>query len=244
MQRRVIKILIILAISFFGSCELSLAQVSTYRLKQADSLFQIKQYVQSLEQYQTILLQKQYTNSMFLKMAFIQEGLGHIGSALYYLNLYYISSHDQSVSDKMEELAAKYNLTGYEYTDRHKVYSWYQEYRIYLSFAFTALAIFLLSVVIFLKQSKRSVILTSVFLTVVLAGFLLHVNMGKTLSSGIISDNHTYIMSGPSSGADVVTVIDEGHRFDVIGKTDVWLKIKWNGEIAFVKENNLRLLIF
>ncbi len=239
MQRRVIKNIIILAISFFGSYGFGLAQVSAFRLKQADSLFQTKRYVQSLEHYQTILEQKQYTPAMLLKMAFIQEGLGHIGPALYCLNLYYDITHDQSVSNKMEELALKYNLTGYEYSDRHKIFSWYQQYSTYLSFVLSAVSIFLVSGIFFLTRNKRGVALPAAFLITVLTGFLVHVNMGQTFSSGIVSHSRTYLMAGPSAGADVIAVIDEGHRFDVIGKKDVWLKIKWNGETAFVKENNL-----
>ena len=42
---------------------------------------------------------------MLLKMAYIQEGLNHVGQALYYLNLYYLASKDKSVLGKMEELA-------------------------------------------------------------------------------------------------------------------------------------------
>ena len=244
MQRRVIKILIILGIVFLGSSSMTMAQVSGFRLKQADSLFQAKRYVQSLEHYQTILEQKQYTPAMLLKMAFIHEGLGHIGSALYCLNLYYALTHDQAVSDKMEELAAKFNLTGYEYSDRNKIFSFYQQYTLSISFAIAALCIFIMCVVLFLKRKNRSIIFAASALMIILVGFLIHVNAGQTFSSGIVSHPHTYVMAGPSSGADVIAVIDEGHRFEVMGKKDVWLKIKWNGETAFVKENNLLRLTF
>ncbi len=242
MQRRVIKNLIILLISFFGSCQLASAQVLGYRLKQADSLFQAKRYVQSLEHYQTILEQKKYTPSMLLKMAFIHEGLGHIGSALYCLNLYYAHTRDQEVSDKMEELAAKFNLSGYEYSDRNKIFSLYQQYAQYISFAFIAIAIFLMSAVLFLKRKKKNVLFPASVLIVLLMGFVVHVNVGQSFSTGIISSKNTFVMAGPSPGADVITVLEEGHRFTVIGKKDVWLKIKWNGANAFVKDNNLLML--
>ena len=244
MQRRVIKFLIILAISFFGSCELSISQVSGYRLQQADSLFKAKRYVQSLEQYQSILAQDQFTAVMLLKMAFIHEGLGHIGPALYCLNLYYSKTQDPSVITKMEELALKYNLTGYDYDDRNTIFSLYHEYYKSISFWLCVLAIFMLSVVFFLKRNKRSVMLTTSALILVLIGFLIHINVGQTFSSGIVSHSSTYLMAGPSSGANVIAIIDEGHRFDVIGKKDVWLKIKWYGETAFVKENNLLTFSF
>ncbi len=244
MQRHVIKILIILGISFFGSTAMSQAQVLGFRLKQADSLFQVKRYVQSLEHYQTILDQKQYTPAMLLKMAFIHEGLGHIGPALYCLNLYFARTHDQAVSDKMEELAKKYNLSGYEYSDRNKIFSVYQQYALPISFALAAIAILLMSVILFLKRKKRNVIFPAVVMVIILISFLIHVNTSHSFSSGIVSHPRTYVMAGPSSGADVIAVIDEGHRFELMGKKDVWLRIKWNGETAFVKENNLLMLNF
>jgi len=244
MQRRVIKNIVILVISFFGVAEVGQAQVLGFRLKQADSLFQAKRYVQSLEHYQTILDQKQYTPAMLLKMAFIHEGLGHIGPALYCLNLYYLSTHDQAVVDKMEELAAKFNLSGYEYSDRNKIFSLYQQYTQYISFAIVAFSIFLMSAIVFLKRKKRSVIFPAGALVVILVGFAVHTNLDTVLTTGIVSHPRTYVMSGPSSGADVIAVIDEGHRFDITGRKDVWLKIKWNGETAFVKENNLLTLHF
>src|SRR3989337_2464064 len=114
-QRPYLKFLvvsIVLSLSTFQSS----AQISGYRLKTADSLFQAKRYTQSLEHYEEILRQKQYSPAMLLKMAYVYEGLNQIGSAMYYLNLYYIATSDKSVLDKMDELATKYDLEGYQAT--------------------------------------------------------------------------------------------------------------------------------
>lgn len=245
MQRRVIKFLIILGIVFLGSSSITFAQVSGFRLKQADSLFQAKRYVESLEHYETILAQKQYTPAMLLKMAYIHEGLGHIGPALYCLNLYQANTHDQAVGDKMEELAAKFNLTGYEYSDNGIAMSFYRKFRLYLSIGLGAFAIFLMSIALYIKRGmKLNAVAPLVVVVVVLVVLLINVNSGTPFSSGIVSHPRTYVMSAPSSGSDVIAVIEEGHRFDVLGKNDVWLKIDWNGEPAFVKENNLLRLEF
>ncbi len=244
MQRRVIKILIILGFVFLGSSSFVTAQVSSFRLKQADSLFLAKRYVESLEHYETILAQKQYTPSMLLKMAYIHEGLGHIGSALYCLNLYQANTNDQAVGDKMEELAAKFNLTGYEYSDNNMAMSVFRKFRLYLSIALGVFAIFLMSIALYIKYGmNENVVAPVVVIVTALIALLVNVNSGSSFSSGIVSHPRTYVMAGPSSGADVIAVIDEGHRFNLIGRKDVWLKINWNGETAFVKENNLLMLI-
>src|SRR5688572_16230256 len=106
MQRGFLKILGPTFLLVF-SLQSSFAQVSSHRLKTADSLFATKLYTQSFEHYEEILLQKQYTPAMLLKMAFIQEGLNHIGRALYYLNLYYLATKDKTTLDKIQELANK-----------------------------------------------------------------------------------------------------------------------------------------
>src|SRR3954471_13835099 len=104
-------------VMFFASALLgpfnAQAQQFSHRLAVADSLFSTKQYTQSLEQYKTVLDQRQYTPAMLLKMAYIQEGLSNIGPSMYYLNLYFLSSNDKSALKKMEDMATKYNLKGY-----------------------------------------------------------------------------------------------------------------------------------
>src|SRR5690348_1763124 len=88
--------------SFFFFCLVTVAQAQ--KIKQADSLFQAKQYTQSLALYQSVFNEKKYSPAMLLKMAYIQEGLGKIGQTLYYLRLYYLASDDEQALHKMEEL--------------------------------------------------------------------------------------------------------------------------------------------
>ena len=45
--------------------------------------------------------------------------------------------------------------------------------------------------------------------------------------------------SRPSAGASVVAILTAGHRVEVVGKKDVWLKIRWDGETVYIKEGNI-----
>jgi SH3-like domain-containing protein len=65
------------------------------------------------------------------------------------------------------------------------------------------------------------------------------INMDLKQDSGIVSQAPLYIMSGPSSGADVVAIIGNGHKLDIEGREDVWLKINWEGNEGWVKESGL-----
>jgi hypothetical protein len=241
MRRQVLKILFIIP-CLCGFLAAS-GQVSSFRLGQADSLYEKKQYTQSLEHYQAILKTGEYTPSMLLKMAYIEEGLGRVGQALYYLDRYYLATNDKLVIDKMDELATKYNLKGYEYTDATLALSFYHDYRELISIALAALSVFLLSLVFFLrrrgnKRGKRSIV-AGTLLFVVLAAFIVHLNFGEKISTGIIGEPHTYLMDGPSAGASVITVVNEGHRVEITGKHDVWYRVKWNENTVWVRDLNL-----
>ena len=153
MQSRVLKIVVGGVILFFARIPAILGQISGFRLQQADSLYIDKKYTQSLEHYKTILSQDQYTPAMLLKMAYIEEGLNHIGPALYYLNLYYVVSNDKTVLTKMEELATRYNLEGYENSDADQAFTFYRDYHFHITLALGVIAhIFCLAR--FFHQSK------------------------------------------------------------------------------------------
>jgi hypothetical protein len=235
MQRGYLKIVgVIILVSLSINSD---GQITTHRLKTADSLFAAKRYTQSFEHYEEILLQKEYTPSMFLKMAFIQEGLNHIGRALYYLNLYYIATKDKSALEKIQELATKYNLEGYDVSETDQLLSFYHDNRLYISAGLAAFMIFLISTGYYGKR-KGVTPYASLTLSIIFGvAFFAHLYYGEEVKTGIVTLPSTYLMNGPSAGASVVEIIGDGHRVEVIGRKDVWLRVRWGGNDAFVKEN-------
>jgi len=217
----------------------AIAQKTGFRLTQADSLYDKKQYVQSLEHYQQILAQGEYSPAMLLKMAYVEEGLDHAGKALYYLNLYYLATNDKGALDKMEELATKYNLEGYETSDSDLVLSFYHDYHRDISLALGAIALFCLALVLFWKKKGKRSVAVGTVLVIVLVAMMAHVNLGGKISTGIIGEPNTYLLDGPSAGASVVSVVGEGHKFEIVGREDVWYKVRWNNNTVFVKDHNL-----
>ena len=243
MQRAVLKFLTVIIILNFSTSFQSRAQTSTFRLQTADSLFTSKRYTQSLEHYEEILRQRQYTPAMLLKMAYIQEGLNNMGSAMYYLNLYYIATNDKSVLEKMDDMATKFDLHGYETTDSDRFWSFYLDNHLYLSIALAALAVLMLSIVYHTRVRLHKRPLASALGVAALAVLLfVHQQYGSIRSRAIISQTTTYLMDGPSPGASVIDIVGDGHRVEILGKKDVWLKIRWDDDIAYVKENSLRPL--
>lgn len=216
------------------------AQTSMFRLKTADSLFAAKQYTQSFEHYDVVLHNKEYSAAMLLKMAFIQEGLGHVGKALYYLNLYQQVTHDPEVEAKMQELATKYNLEGYVLNDAERALTWYNRWYAYITVVLLALSVLILSVAFHLRYHKgRRPVVTVALFTIVCVLVVVHLQLGEDINAGVVAHGNTFVMRAPSSGADVVAVIGEGHRLEVVGKTDVWLRIIWDGSVGYVKASTL-----
>jgi hypothetical protein len=239
MQRQVLKIVgYVLGILLMASGEVR-AQITVHRLQEADSLYQQKKFTQSAEHYESILGQHEFTPAMLLKLAYIKEGLNQVGQALYYLNLYYLATNDKSVLTKMEELASRYNLVGYESTDADRVLAFYQDYHFYITVALAAIVVFLVSLTFSIRRKGQRPILSGIFTVVLLLAFFVHLNWGQDISLGIIGSSNTFLMTGPSPGASVVDVVKEGHRLEIVGKKDVWLQVLWNGEVAYIRENNL-----
>ena len=233
MQTRISIILSVLLFSFSA-----LAQ-EPEKLKAADSLFSAKQYTQSSAIYDSILSKKSYSAAMLLKMAFIQEGLNHTGLCLYYLNLYQKASDDQQAAAKMEELAEKHRLEGYRPTELSSLYHFFEKNNLSITRLFGALIILSFSIALVQKKKKNS-LKVPVFMVVLFSICLFATaNWTSPPEMSIVLHNRTYLMGGPSAGAAVVDIIGEGHRMTILGKKDIWLRVKWRGKDAYVKENNL-----
>src|SRR5688572_5369595 len=177
MQRGYLKFIVVIIILFITSCQSAFSQSSSFRLRTADSLFNSKRYTQSIEHYEEILKQKQYTPAMLLKMAYVKEGLLQIGPALYYLNLYYIATRDKTALDKMNELSSKYNLQGYETSEADNIITFYHEYHVYISAVISALIILMLSFAFYTKfRLKKRPIASTVMLAVFAVLLLVNLN--------------------------------------------------------------------
>jgi hypothetical protein len=241
MQRAGLKNVAISIALIITTFHTSFGQSTQSVLKTADSLYVARRYTQAIEQYETLLSKKTYSPAMLLKMAYIQEGLGNIGKALYYLNLYHVATNDKDAVFKMEELAAKYNLDGYAASDKEHFLSFYHDYYTYISFLLAAVLIFLLSTIVYTKlKLKKRPVAGPIALVVIVIVFVAHLNFGERVSSGILTAKTSYIMKGPSAAAPLLTIVGDGHRVEVIGKKDVWLKILWHGQIGYVRDQMLQ----
>jgi hypothetical protein len=219
-------------------------QQNNQLLQQADSLFAAQQYTESSRLYEQLYQQEEVASpAMLLRMAFIQEGLGDYSQSLYYLNEYYLMTYDEEVLSKITTLSEEYNLRGYEFSDIDYIRGFLKQYQ-YL-FIFLLIAVAMVGLAYFVLKGKKyetKPIGFGVSYLLILSLLFYLTNFSPIPSYGIIVDNNTYLMTAPSAGSDVLIVIPEGHRVKVAGWEDIWAKIEWDGQIAYVREDNLRLL--
>ncbi len=232
MQTKILKILIVILIPFT-----SWSQTANNQVNRADSLFKAKQFTQSYALYHSTLKEGNYSPAMLLKMAYIQDGLNHPALCLYYLNLYHKATDDYQAVTKMEDIATKNRLEGYQSSNTSQALLLIQKNADQIMLVLSTLVLLLFAVMIYQKRKKFSLLLSGILLFLFCCLLMAVTNWSSKPSLAIITQSSTYLMSGPSSGSSVIAIINEGHRVEVEGKKDVWLKIQWKDKDAFVKES-------
>lgn len=231
------SIFVILAFFLFGTpC---LGQID---LKQADSLFEATKYTEALEIYENIFQNGQVSPSMLLKMAFIEEGLENYVDALYYLNLYYVKSGNKKALVKMQEIAEANELEGYEYTDQDYLLNMLNKYKLLIQIGLLASALLLLVYILLKFKKKESARFVIGFQVLVLALLFVFNNEFFSTDRAIILNDHTLLRSAPSAAAEPLESIKKGHRVRVLEQSDVWVKIEWNEQSAYLRKGRIRLI--
>ncbi|MDE0470324.1 MAG: SH3 domain-containing protein [Ekhidna sp.] len=211
------------------------------RLNAADSLFDEEKYTEAMESYLSLFEDDFSTPSMLLKMAYVADATGNYPFALYYLDRYYKISGDRLTVGKIKDLAEANDLSGYVYSDVDYLAAVFSKYKIVV---FALILAVLLSLTFYtykkahLGERPYAVLVIQFFLGGVL---FIMVNF-KTEEKAIIISNQSLLRSGPSAGAEPVTVIDRGHKITILEKSDVWSRILWDGDEVFIRSSRIKLI--
>ncbi len=207
----------------------------------ADSLFARKEYTQALEIYENSTGKKGVASpAMLLKMAFVKESLGDYTQSLYYLNLYQRQNPRQQIALKMNELAAKHNLRGYDYNDWDFFLIFYRRYYPLAVLALVGLGGWLLAGMI--RKKLRGKFVSGrhgMALFIFMLGILVALNLQFNDRQAIVAQDYSYLMDAPSAGANLVRIVRKGHRLPVRGEQDIWLRTGWLGRTAYVRKQNV-----
>ena len=209
-------------------------------LTTADSLFAKRDYTESLVAYEVTLQRGLSSPMMLLRMAFIAESLGDYAKTLCYLSLYQQQRPSSQVALKMNELAARHNLHGYEYDDWDFFLTYYQRYYTYMVATFAVLALWMLGSMMRKKMRSNFVAGRHGLALFFFLGFMLLLfNVSLSDRKAVVTEDYTYLMDAPSAGAKVVRVVRKGHRVRITGEEDIWLRTNWAGKTAYVRRQNV-----
>jgi Bacterial SH3 domain len=213
-------------------------------LERGDSLFETQEYTHAYQIYDSLFLEGSASETMLLKMALINEGLGEYPKALYFLTLFQQIEESDEAEKKIQELAKEHDLSGYNYGDFdyvRKIFFEYFELIISILFLIT-LGFALQQAQNFFKKKEHS-----------LSGLLMTFALGLTLilliryretqnTTGIFMAPLGYLMEGASAGSQVLGKIKPGEKIQIEGKTDTWLQVEYKGALGYIRANQVWLV--
>ncbi len=245
MQNRVFKFTILLFFIILIPSQQSVAQGVATELNKADSLFSARKYTQSLRIYEEIYNRtSEATPAMLLKMAYSNEAMGNLGNAFLYLHDYFRLTGDEVVLDKMDALASVNGLEGYNPSEFEKAKKVVDDFKVQILGVLFALGLLILGMIyrkIKKHEAKSPSLAISLVIVLALVFYIVNLNTNKT--NALIMQNNAYLMSGPSAAAELIEVVNQGHKVEILGKKDIWYEIKWRGQRAYIRENNLREIL-
>lgn len=211
-------------------------------LNYADSLFSAQKYTEALEIYESLFEQDQFSISMLLKMAYINDALENYPKTLYYLDLYYLKTADRSVVEKIKEISQENNLYGYQYNDSHFFQALLLKYRRQIQVVLFSLMI-LFTAYVYRKHRKGERPVLAVTFQCLVVILMLYVNTPIFQEKlGIITNDHTLLRSGPSAGAEPIEMLTRGHKVRILEELPAWTKISWDGQEAYVRKGKIQVI--
>lgn len=218
------------------------AQSISKELISADSLYAQKKYREAEKAYLQLLLEKQqYSPAMLLKIVQLNEmkASPHFVESLYALNLYYVQNPDNRILQRIQEIAEKQKLRGYDTTDLEYVVSFYNQHKRWIV---SLIVLMFMGGIIYLyhrKSQGKKPIFRAIILTITMMLFFGIHNYILTYQKGILHQE-ALLMSAPSAGAKCLEVVSEGDCFQIIDKQDIWYKVRHKKDDleGFIRQNN------
>ena len=172
---------------------------------------------------------------MLLKMAYVQQQLGHYPAALLYLSLAQARQPRVRTWRQMTALATQQRLVGYPAT-------WQQDLRVQAQrYYYPGLQVLLgaavvIAVWLLWRRSSRGAWLGYAAYVAVVGAYL-HFLHPKPV--GLVARPGAALMAGPSAGAAWLSTAALGDRLPVLGHQDIWYRVEWQRQVAFVRGADL-----
>ncbi len=212
-------------------------------LSEADSLFTLQEYTSAISIYDDIYQSGYISPQMALKMAYIYEGLEDYTNTLFFLKSYHALTHDAKVLEKMERLASKHNLSGYQVSDESLIMNYILGNRSTILYIIGAIALVTLVAIILLTAEKKTFnpVLYFFFLTLLLFGAVYNIQLFSN-RQGIIYQP-TYVMSDPSAASELVAILPAGNQVNIRRNNGIWVHIKSADTTGYIRNHQIKPII-
>lgn len=210
-------------------------------LRRADSLFAAGNETGAAHLYETAIANGHTaTDPMLLKLACAYERQNDVPHLLYYLQVYFDRQPDDAVLRKMNDIARANNLNGYETDDLNYFYLFYRKYGTYVLLFLLIPGGYVFGVLMLklvrkepVDQRQKWILLFYLLL------LLLFVNLPESVQSGITSRDRVLLRTDPSAAAPVSEVIGRGHKVNILGSKDIYLRVLWHNELFYIRRDNV-----
>ncbi|MBF9224269.1 hypothetical protein [Hymenobacter ruricola] len=172
---------------------------------------------------------------LLLKMAYVQQQLGHYPAALLYLSLAQARQPRVRTWRQMVALATQHRLVGYPAT-------WQQELRVQAQrYYYPGLQALLGGAMVgavwlLWRRGPRGAWLGYAAYVALLGAYL---HWLRPVPAGLVARSGAALMAGPSAGAAWLSTAAIGDRLPVLGRQDIWYRVEWQRKVAFVRASDL-----
>ncbi len=236
--------IIFLFVFFLTASQPAYSQIDKSSENLGDKLFKNNHLLEAEKIYQINLSDKQFNSfEIEKKLAFISKEKNDWLGELFYLSSMQAKQTQLSTSYRLEEIAKKHNLLGYEVGIVERLRWIYFEFFPYI-LAFLLLPAFYVAYALIIKKIQKEPIPTfQIVYFILYLTFLFSINNLPSLFwQGLTASNKTYMRNFASSSAPVIKTLEKGTRINFIFKNEDWIPCYFEGNIGYIKTKDLLII--
>ena len=213
---------------------------SSGALRRADSLFAKGQLGPAATLYKAqVWRARQASPALLLRLAYAQQQLGHPAAQLLYLSMAQARQPRLRTWRQLAALARRQRLVGYPATWQQELRVQWQRY--YYTGLQALLAVAVVAAVVLLWRRRR----TGPGWWAALGGHALLTGLYLLLRpapAALVARPGAALMAGPAAAAPWLSTASPGDRLLVLGREDIWCRVRWQEGEAYIRAADVLLV--
>lgn len=242
MQTRLQKIILVFGFLFLNQVYVWALDNPLSLLHSADSLFTKGKYQQAEKNYDSLFSEGYFAEKSLLSAAMIAEASGDQTKTIQLFSMLQANFPSKDYLFKMEQYAAKNNLTGYKIQDE----DWFANYSgqylntiLYTVLGISFICLFSIGFIWFRNKKFNYTFLIIGGVLLVLAAFLNNYSLNKTK---LLIKKDAFVYSDASSASKVKLIYKKGFRVDLLSEGSIWSHVRVEDTEGYIKNNVLEVL--